>query len=165
MLVWTEETPDSSIQGARLFATREDINGGQYCPGEVNSSGAAAFIAGFGDQTLFSPQELRAHSMPTDVFGYFLVGTTNGFLPHPGGSMGNLCVGGTIGRYNAPSEIRYTGATGSFELAIDPLVLPLATGNTAAVSGQQYYFQAWYRDTVGGNPASNFSGALGITFQ
>jgi hypothetical protein len=45
------------------------------------------------------------------------------------------------------------------------LVLPLATGNVAAVSGQQYYFQAWYRDTVAGSPASNFSGAWKIYFE
>jgi hypothetical protein len=165
MLLWTEESPDTSIQGARLFAIREDINGGQYCPGEINSSGSAAFLTGFGDQSLLSPQELRAQSMPINVFGFFLVGTASGFTSHPAGSMGNLCLSGILGRYNAISEIRFSGSTGTMELSFDPLVLPLATGNVAAVSGQQYYFQAWYRDTVAGSPASNFSGAWKIYFE
>ncbi len=48
---------------------------------------------------------LAASQLPNSSFGFFLTSRSQGFVMGPGGSQGNLCVGGAIGR-------RATGRTG-----------------------------------------------------
>ncbi|MFT4649021.1 MAG: hypothetical protein ACI9X4_002255 [Glaciecola sp.] len=165
MIAWTQGLGDRTIQGARVFATREQTAGIQYCRGLRNSSGEGAYMTAIGNRLPSSTQELRTDNMPINVFGYYLVGTETDYVPFAGGSKGNFCLGGIGGRYNQTPEIRFSGASGSFALTIDPLAIPQGASTISATSGQTYYFQTWYRDTVSGTPASNFSTALSIPFQ
>ncbi|MEM6674734.1 MAG: hypothetical protein AAF726_17945 [Planctomycetota bacterium] len=135
-----------------------------YCsPAVANSSGAPATISGSGslaaaDNNLL----LEVQAMPTNTFGYFIASRIQGFVPGPGGSQGNLCIGGTIGRFL--QQVQNSGPGGSIAIQVDLTAIPQATGTVAAVAGDTWNFQAWFRDA---NPSitSNFSDALSITFN
>lgn len=136
--------------------------GVRYCdPAVVNSSGLPGRITAAGslkvtDQTL----SLTASQLPFNQFGYFLVSATQGFVANPGGSQGNLCLAGTIGRY--AKDVKGSGGTGSFSLNVDmtllpaPLLVPIQAGDT-------WNFTTWFRDK---NPTntSNFTDAISLTF-
>ncbi len=98
--------------------------------------------------------------MATNQFGYFLTSETQGFFTPPG-SMGNLCLGGTIARFNA--QVQNTGAAGSFMLSVDLTDIPLAPPQSV-MAGETWNFTAWFRDFVV-QPTSNFTDGLSILFQ
>ena len=83
----------------------------------------------------------------------------------PGGSMGNLCLAGSIGRYVGPGQIQQADATGNISLALDLTQVPQPTGFVSVGIGDTWNFQAWYRDAVGGSATSNFTDGLSVTFQ
>ncbi|MEZ6004894.1 MAG: endonuclease [Planctomycetota bacterium] len=136
-----------------------------YCtPGEYNSSGNPASIGWFG--SLVSADNnlhLEASSVPANQFAYFLCGTARGFVYMAGGSQGNLCVGGTIGRFNLPSQIQYSGPFGHVAVQVDLSVMPLSP-NQAVQPGDTWTFQCWYRD-VNPTTTSNFTDALEVVFE
>ncbi len=82
----------------------------------------------------------------------------------PGGSQGDLCLGGAIGRFNGATEIQLGGPCGIFDLVVDLTSVPTPFGRTSVMAGETWVFQCWYRDT---NPSStsNFSDAVNVTFQ
>jgi hypothetical protein len=84
---------------------------------------------------------------------------------NPGGSQGNLCLGGSIGRYVGPGQIQQSGSTGTVSLAIDLAQHPTPTGLVGVLPGETWNFQCWYRDAVGGMATSNFSDGYEVTFQ
>ena len=86
-------------------------------------------------------------------------------MANPGGSDGNLCLGGSIGRYVGPGQIVNSGATGSFTLPLDLTQTPTPTGLVAIAAGETWNFQAWHRDAVGGFATSNFTDGLAVQFQ
>ena len=57
------------------------------------------------------------------------------------------------------------GFFGTADVVVDVSDLPQPTGNVAAMAGETWNFQAWFRDFVGGAPTSNFSDAWQITWQ
>ena len=87
------------------------------------------------------------------------------FVPNPGGSQGDLCIGSTdLGRHM--NDILSSGATGTASLVLDLTSIPTANGLTSVIAGETRYWQAWYRDVDGtGAPTSNFSSAIGVTFN
>ncbi len=106
---------------------------------------------------------MHAADLPSNVFAFLLVGTQPGFVPNPAGSMGNLCVGGAIGRFW--SALQSSGSTGTVNHQIDLNSIPHPAGTPFPVqAGQTLHFQWWHRDTVNGSPASNFSKGLQATF-
>ncbi|MCP3914212.1 MAG: hypothetical protein GY711_01515 [bacterium] len=131
-----------------------------YCtPAAPNSSGGSAIIGAFGspvatDNTL----SLTADQLPTSQFGYFLASETDGFVFHPPGSSGNLCLGGQIARF--VGQVQNSGNLGSFGIAVDLTSIPTSPPSSV-VAGETWHFQAWFRDP----PTSNFTDALRITFQ
>lgn len=108
---------------------------------------------------------LIATGLPVGVPMMFLNGDSTGSAPAAGGSLGTLCLGGGIGRYDRPGEIRFSDDLGVAALRTTLPSTPRPTGTTAALAGQVLYFQAWYRDTAGGVSVSNFTGARGIRFM
>ena len=110
---------------------------------------------------------LAATQLPHGQFGYFLAGRTQGFFPAAGGSQGNLCLGGAIGRLNDTPQILNSGATGTFSLLLDLTMMPLPSGFTTVVAGDTWNFQAWFRDTdpPTGNATSNFTDGLSVLFD
>ena len=103
---------------------------------------------------------LRADSLPADRKGYFLASQTQGFVPNPGGSQGNLCLGGTLGRFHG--QIQKSGPAGVFQIKVDLTAIP-TTPPHVVMSGETWSFQAWYKDE---NPSqtSNFTDGVSITF-
>ena len=104
-------------------------------------------------------------NMPSFSFSFYFTGTSAAFVIAPGGSIGNLCVGGPIGRFVGPGQIMHSGSAGSVRLPIDLTQQPTPTGLVTVQSGQQWYYQAWFRDITPTGPASNFSEACSVTYQ
>jgi len=141
--------------------------GVRYCsPAPTNSTGQSSAMHAYGS-TLVGDDALIliAELLPANAFGYFLTSRTQGFVLHPGGSQGNLCLGGAIGRFVGPGQVRNAGATGTFSLRPHVTALPTPTGLRAAVAGETWNFQAWHRDSVGGVSTSNLTDAIALTYQ
>ena len=140
--------------------------GTSYCAAAANSTGATARITGLGSAVaVVNNLTLRADRLPNNAFGFFLASTTQGFVASPGGSAGNLCLGGSIGRYVGPGQIQSSGATGSFTLLLDLTQTPTGGSFTSITAGQTWNFQAWFRDVLpGGGATSNFTDGRSVSF-
>ncbi len=137
--------------------------GDSYCgPAVANSSGAAGILGGFGSgMAAANDFTLIASSLPSDEFGYFLASMDMGFVSSPMGSQGNLCLGGTIGRYT--SNVASTGAAGKLLLRLDLADMPPPL-QAMVGPGETWYFQCWHRDQNPGS-TSNFTEGLSVDFQ
>jgi len=151
------------VANALEFAATGGTIGTSYCTAASNSSGQAASILINGSaRVVDNDLELRAIGLPLGTNGYFLCSQTQGFVSQPGGSQGNLCLGGGIGRFL--QQVQNSGASGSIAIQADLLALPTSMGPVAAQVGQTWSFQAWFRDA---NPqsTSNFSRGASILLQ
>jgi len=147
---------------ARVFSGCDNL-GASYCsPAVANSTGQSAVISACGkdlaDGGFFM---LHASDLPPNEFGYFLVSATQGFVTNPGGSQGDLCLGGKIGRF--AKQVASSGPTGKLAIRVDLTSIPTTPPHTV-VAGETWNFQAWFRDNNGG-PTSNFTDAVSVTFQ
>ncbi|MEZ6017756.1 MAG: VCBS repeat-containing protein [Planctomycetota bacterium] len=139
--------------------------GGGFCAANVNSTGSAAQIFATGNTSLFlNSATLHADGLPLNSFGFYLASLDRGFVTNPGGSQGNLCLGGSIGRYVGAGQIQNSGALGATSLALDVNAIPTPNGLVAAQAGESWHFTYWYRD-ANPMPTSNFTGGVSITFQ
>ncbi|MDG1049104.1 MAG: hypothetical protein P8M11_00660 [Planctomycetota bacterium] len=138
--------------------------GTNYCgPAVANASGAPGRIAAIGSPVAADGDlRLSATSLPAQSAGYFVGSMTQGFVPNPGGSVGNLCIAGDVARFAA--QLRSTGATGSFSIEVDLTSIPTNPGQPV-LAGQTWNFQAWFRDSAGGQATSNFTDGISIPFQ
>ena len=138
--------------------------GSNFCFANLNSSGQTARMSASGS-TLAAANDVtvRASRMPAQTFAFFIVSRSTGFVANPGGSAGNLCLGGSIGRYS--SFAQNSGAAGEISQVIDLTAIPLPNGSVAAAAGDTWRFQAWFRDAQGGQATSNFTDGLAITLQ
>lgn len=150
--------PGAPLGGASL--------GTSYCgPAVVNSSGQSATTIATGSAFAASNNlTLTAARMSLNSFGFFLTSRTQGFIQNPGGSSGNLCLGGAIGRYVGPGQIKNSGSMGSFDLVLNLSQTPSPTGFVQVLAGQTWNYQCWYRDAVGGAATSNFTDGLSLLF-
>ena len=134
-----------------------------YCSANANSTGVSASISATNIDLVARTMQLDAIQMPLNAFGFFITSTTQAFIPNAGGSAGNLCIGGDIGR-GVGNGILTTGATGSFSTPVDLDMIPTPFGPTAVMAGETRNFQAWHRDSVLGVATSNFTDGLVISF-
>ena len=141
--------------------------GVSFCgPAVINSSGASATISASGsDLAARNDLVLEAASLPLSSFAFFLTSDTAGFTANPGGSQGNLCLAGAIGRYVRPGQIQNSGGSGAVSLALDLTQHPTPTGFVGVQPGQTWHFTTWFRDNIGGAATSNFSDGLSVTFR
>jgi len=141
--------------------------GSPFCMTNPNTSGATAAISAAGTAVVASNDvTLVASSMPMNQFGFFLTSQSQGLVTNPGGSQGNLCLSGVIGRYVGPGFIKNSGANGTFDLRIDLNRTPAGSVLVSIAPGQTWNFQAWFRDNgPGGQPWSNFTNGVSILFQ
>lgn len=136
--------------------------GTTYCTAVVNSTGVIAAISASGSTDVsLNNFTLECASLPANQFGLFVNSPMQGFAPNPGGSNGNLCVGGGIGRFNA--GIVNSGPGGMVSLAIDLTSIPRPMANVAVLAGDTYNFQFWHRDTAAPG-FSNLSEGLEVLF-
>jgi hypothetical protein len=142
-----------------LFAFGTEV-GTPYCAVAPNSSGDRALLRGLGTSSIAANDlRLDARLLPPNAASFFLVGTNAGFVPNAGGSQGNLCLGGQIGR-GVGGTISNSGAARTVSTSVDLLALPSPTGLFAATAGQTLSFQCWFRDSAAGSPTSNLSNGL-----
>lgn len=137
------------------------------CIPNANSTGATGVMSAFGSTYVADNNvTLTASNLPNATFGFFLASQTGGDVNMPGGSMGRLCLGGSIGRFVGPGQIMNTMQTGAISLGIDLTQVPdPQLGLIDILAGELWGFQLWHRDSVGGSATSNFTDALLITFQ
>ena len=148
--------------GALSSAASAQI-GTTYCTAVPNSTGSIALISATGSTDVaLNDVTLSVSSLPLNQFGLFVTSQTQAFAPNPGGSNGNLCVGGMIGRFNA--GIVSSGATGSVSLALDLNAIAAPMGAYAVMPGDTVNFQLWHRD-VAAPGFSNLSEGLEIQFD
>ena len=130
------------------------------CEAEPNTLGTAGRLLPAGYNVAASSLDLVATGLPSGVIGLVIVSNTPDFVPHAGGSAGNLCLGGAIGR-SVGAFTRIADTAGQFRVTADVSALPQPNGVIAVSPGETWYFQAWHRDA----PAtSNFTEALAVTF-
>ncbi len=136
-----------------------------YCMANPNSTGAPATISAIGSGRVSDNDlVLTASQLPTNSFGFFLTSRFQGFVANPSGSAGNLCLSGSIGRYVGPGQIQNSAAIGAFSLTLDLTQTPQPSGFTSVTAGQTWNYQAWFRDSVGGQPVSNFTDGVRVIF-
>ena len=155
---------------AASFAAGPDVvagggPGSNYCMAVANTTGAPGEISGFGSATVAAGNfGLTASSLPANQFGIFVTSQMQAFIPGAGGtSNGNLCLGGSIGRFVQPSQILNTGSSGEFSLTVPLAMVPQGAGFVAIAAGETWSFQAWHREPVG--TGSNFTNGLEVMFQ
>jgi hypothetical protein len=158
-----------NMGGEDVWLARYDggFTASRYCsPAVPNSSGqSGALIANGSNLAVSNNLTVVAGRLPQNSFGYLLTSQTQGLINQPGGSLGVLCLGGSIGRYTGAGQIQNTGSLGYFALVLDLHQTPQPTGFVSIVGGQTWNFQAWHRDAVGGVAVSNFTDAVAIPFQ
>jgi hypothetical protein len=113
---------------------------------------------------------LVATTVTSNSTGFFLTSQTPGFVAQPAGSQGNLCLGGAIGRFVGPGQVMTTRFDQTVRLSTTAgqwsnQAIPTPTGNYAASAGTTSYFQFWHRDTLFGQPTSNFTNGVAVTWE
>ncbi len=136
-----------------------------YCsPAQPNSTGKTASIQVTGvPVAAFNDITLHAQNLPPNQFGMFIAGSTQAVVMNPGGSMGNLCVGGGNQGYlgRIATSLQSSGPAGLLSYSLDLNSVPIAVApfSIALTSGTSWNFQTWYRDINGSN---NFSDAVNL---
>ncbi|MEZ6018148.1 MAG: hypothetical protein R3F49_23790 [Planctomycetota bacterium] len=157
--------PWNGVYGQHGFVAEREP-GARYCAAVANSTGNAGRMSAEGSASVAANDlVLRASDLPLNAFGYFLTSATQGLVPNPGGSYGDLCLGGAIGRFNAPTQVQNSGSSGMFALALDLQQQPTPAGAVAVQPGETWHFTTWYRDSQGGVVGSNFADGYSVTFE
>ncbi len=140
--------------------------GTNYCAANSNSTGVPAVMGASGSALAAANDlTLEATELPPNSFCFFLTSQSQGFVQNPGGSQGNLCLGGAIGRFVGPGQIVNSGAAGAASLGLDLTLHPTPTGPVPILPGETWNFTTWFRDSAGGAPTSNFSDGLELQFN
>ena len=140
--------------------------GTNYCSANPNSTGSSSSMSATGSASVaLNDLTLVATGLPPLGFGFFITGPASGFVQNPGGSSGNLCISGSIGRYVAPGQIQNSGLAGTIDLLIDSSAIPTPLGPVAMSPGSTRFFQLWHRDSNASGPTSNFTDGLEVTFN
>ncbi len=136
------------------------------CVSAPNSTGLVGLLAATGSPSAGDNDfTLTMSSLPVNQIGAFVASRIQGFTASPGGSTGNLCLGGSIGRFFGPHQLGTSGPEGLISLRIPLTMIPQGLAFTAVQAGETWNFQGWHRDVVGGGASSNFSSGLAVTFH
>ena len=135
--------------------------GESYCTTQAHSGGVTGKMSASGSSfAMNSSFRLVAEDLPPNQNGYFITSMTQGFVSMAGGSQGNLCILGTILRFNA--QIQSSGPFGTFAIDVDLANLPLPALDPV-MAGETWNYQAWFRDQNPQN-TSNFTDGLSVMF-
>ncbi len=164
--VFPDDTDNSMSESGAGFIYELDNPFEYYCqPSVPNSTGFGGAIlasgsARVGDNRFY----LGAAQIPQYSFGYFLGSQSQDYVPGAMGSQGTMCVGGMSVVARKVVTIGQAPDYGFFAAWIDLSQIPLSSGPVQVAAGETWYFQCWYRDMNPG-PTSNFTNALGVTFE
>lgn len=152
---------------AKLSPTDPQELGSDYClPAAPNSTGFQPTLTAFGsDQMADNDLVLSAADLPPSVFGIVLASRDQDFVPAFLNSSGNLCLGGSIGRFQQAEDVRFSGPYRHLALRVDTTQIAQPGGTVAIQPGETWNFQFWYRDQSAGAPTSNFTSGRSIAFQ
>jgi FG-GAP repeat len=125
-----------------------------YCSSTPNSSGFAAVISMQGSTSASANDFTLVAGPVPQQFGLFFYGPQQTDLPL---GNGRLCVTGGLSRM--PATFPTPGGVLQFSL---DLASPPA-GGAVITAGSTWYFQAWFRDTVGAG--NDLSDGLAVTFS
>ncbi len=164
---WSDPSEDVllTLEDSIVWYPGRHLAGGYCAPAVPNSTGfpgrltaSGSFLAAEGDVTLV------ADELPPNQFGLFLSSTAQGFVQNPGGSQGNLCLSGAIGRYDPANgyPLQGTGWAGRVVLELDLTAVPTPLGPAMVLAGETWNYQFWHRDALG---MTNFTDAVSVTFQ
>lgn len=132
--------------------------GTSFCDAVPNSTGLSGRIRAFGDTQHASNQLLlMADRLPADKWGIFFRGDAQVLVQNPGGSLGTLCAGGTILRF----EPILVGAAGIATYSPD---IPNLPGGHVWSLGDTLLFQFWHRDNIP-QSVSNMTDAIKVQLQ
>lgn len=132
------------------------------CSAELNSTGRAGRLFARGsDEVLAGAFSLVADQLPPGQFCVLLASRTRGLVPAVGGP-GTLCLGRSIGRFNAPGQVLPASVEGFFALSIDLAQVPQPSAFVAVHPGDTWRFQLWHRDVPG---PSQFTGVVTVAFR
>ncbi|MEE2939166.1 MAG: hypothetical protein VX460_02155 [Planctomycetota bacterium] len=130
------------------------------CDAVVNSTGLpGVMLPGTFDGST-SQLELRAIGLPPGAIGMALVSAAQASVPMAGGSVGTLCLGGTIGR-SVGATTSGVDAAGELDVIADLAALPQGLSTVGVRPGDTWFFQVWHRDV---QATSNFTQALAVHF-
>ncbi|QDV09666.1 hypothetical protein Poly30_52240 [Planctomycetes bacterium Poly30] len=148
-----------------LVTVERKVGSTTTCVVRPNSTGQIGRLVGSGSSYVAeNGLLLRASRLPQTAFGYLLTSRTAGFAALPGGSAGNLCLGGSIGRF--AGQIQSSGAQGQIDTIVDLTAMPQPMGAVAAQPGETWYFQLWHWDSSpSGPPTSNFTASVAIDLR
>ncbi|MEM8712581.1 MAG: VCBS repeat-containing protein [Planctomycetota bacterium] len=143
----------------------EPLGTTECSPSVPNSTGVPAVLQAVGsadvlDQSLL----LQVSGLPPSTTTLFLGARSAGFVAGPGGSLGNLCLSGEIGRFTRRADLGSSSASGTAELRADLRTIPQPMGAEAVMSGETWRFQAWYLDSALGQGTSNFTDVVAVSF-
>ena len=151
--VWSDGRTDEgdiyvqNVDASGSLGSRFPVGSRAACSVAQNSVGAPAITEAAGTAVISQANlSLETTDLPSSTFGFYLTSRSGSSVPNPGGSQGNLCLGGEIGRMTNPGQILNSGAAGAFGLTVDLKRLQQPTGYVSALSGESWHFQAWYRD-------------------
>ncbi len=154
----------SAFNDVGSFQTTVSVPAGA-CAAEPNSTGDVGVISVSGSALI---QEnvvtLGMSHLPPASTAFFIVSRTQGFVAGAGGSDGNLCLGGQIGRYVGPGQVSHSGALGQIVLDVDLQAIPQPGGFASTTSGETWYMQGWHRDVSSTGLTSNFTGAVEVAW-
>jgi len=147
--------------GGEIWRIVPDCDTVSYCQATSNSTGATGLLFALGSLSVSDNSfSLVASNLPQNQFAYMLAGTDRGFVMNPAGSNGNLCLGGSLARFNAPSQIGMADFLGIFTVQIDLTAIPV-NPTVAVQAGETWDFQCWHRED---NGQSNFTTGLEVLF-
>jgi hypothetical protein len=136
--------------------------GASYCNANPNSTGQTGDLVLSGTSSVAANNlRLNAYRLSNNSFGFFIASMSMAFVPNSGGSMGNLCLAGNIGR-GVGGAILNSGGSGSFGILANLAALPQMSGPVAGMAGETWNHQAWHRDSIGGIATANLTNAVQI---
>ena len=143
---------------------RCELVGETYCdPAVPNSTGIPGAVAILGSADVaVNDLKVSARGLPQGSLGYFLASTSPGSLSPIPGSVGTLCLAGSIGR-GVGGGVLSSGSSGTMIGTVDLSSMPQPTGAVTVQAGETWHFQLWHRDVSPLN--SNFTDAVAVTFQ
>ncbi|MEM6572099.1 MAG: hypothetical protein AAF957_27030 [Planctomycetota bacterium] len=164
-LLWIRSGAGADLGKALVEIPTRGV-GASFCAAEPNSTGEPASIRAHGSAELTDADlVLECSALPAGSAAFFLASRTRGFVAMPGGSQGNLCLGGAIGRFVGPGQVQGADALGQVALRVDVTRHPTPSGFVAVVPGETWSYTCWYRDAVGGAATSNFSDGVEVAYR
>jgi len=163
-VVVADEAAEALTPGVRsgVVYVYDRALGETYCSPELHSAGVGGLLEITGSLAAdVGVLKLTATSLPRHELALFLTSRTEGFVPHPGGSDGNLCLGSPVARLTA--SLADTGKTGALEYTLASPTIPLHPPDTIQ-PGESWSFQAWFRDRAAPG-GSNFTDAVTVVFE